>query len=475
MYLTYRWTMSNERQFSFNRVTLYLIYLFALLPLQGVGDVIRIPNSVASDALPLVDIDIEGMGFAPVEQHQPLWLTVCVVVYLSGVVCTTLRFLFGLVKIAGIIRKGKVAAHVGNFTIIVSPDEKIAPFSCVKYIVVSETDYSADDGSVITHELTHLRARHWVDLVLSNLVAILQWYNPAAWLMIEEFKTIHEYQADDSVIRSGIDIKNYQYMLIEKAVGERLPSPANSLNHSKLKKRITMMYKSKPRALRRVASLATIPALFAGIALVNSPAVASVLSDADNASLFSKAIASEDVAERPAVSDGKVTNYLTDKETIVAEDHDSPLLASAESKPEMAAPSAPSAPDKPAQPASTQEKKKDEVYVAVEQMAEFPGGQSELMKFLFMNVRYPENEKKNKVQGRVIVKFVISKDGKVTDPQVIRGVDPALDAEAIRLVKAMPDWIPGKIDGKPVDSYFNLPITFKIQEDVPADSISVKN
>lgn len=236
-----------------------------------------------------------------------------------------------------------------------------------------------------------------------------------------------------------------------------------------------MMYKSKPRALRRVASLATIPALFAGIALVNSPAVASVLSDADNASLFSKAIASEDVAERPAVSDGKVTNYLTDKETIVAEDHDSPLLASAESKPEMAAPSAPSAPDKPAQPASTQEKKKDEVYVAVEQMAEFPGGQSELMKFLFMNVRYPENEKKNKVQGRVIVKFVISKDGKVTDPQVIRGVDPALDAEAIRLVKAMPDWIPGKIDGKPVDSYFNLPITFKIQEDVPADSISVKN
>ncbi len=83
--------------------------------------------------------------------------------------------------------------------------------------------------------------------------------------MIEEMKNVHEYQADNAVINSGADMRKYQYLLIEKAVGKRFPSPANSLNHSNLKKRVTMMYKSKPSAMRRLAGIAVIPAAAAAL------------------------------------------------------------------------------------------------------------------------------------------------------------------------------------------------------------------
>ncbi len=254
--------------------------------------------------------------------------------------------------------------------------------------------------------------------------------------MIEESKTVHEYQADDSVIRSGADITQYQYLLIEKAVGERLPSPANSLNHSKLKKRMTMMYKTKPRTLRRVASLATIPALLAGVAIVNSSAVASVISETENATMF------DNVAD-------KVTNFSADSEMIVAENASKSTSASV---------------------SAASSKEEEKVYTVVDKAAEYPGGMNALMTFLASNIRYPENAQKNNVQGRVVVRFVVGKDGKISDAKVMKGVDPELDAEAVKVIMNMPKWEPGEAGGKPVASYFNLPVSFKLHDMTPNDS-----
>ena len=110
-----------------------------------------------------------------------------------------------------------------------------------------------------------------------------------------------------------------------------------------------------------------------------------------------------------------------------------------------------------------EEKKEEEIFVAVEQPAEFPGGQAALMKWLSQNIRYPEAAQQNDIQGRVIVKFVVEKDGSIGQASIVKGVDKDLDREALRVVKKMPKWQPGKNNGVAVRSYFNLPVTFKLQ------------
>ena len=107
--------------------------------------------------------------------------------------------------------------------------------------------------------------------------------------------------------------------------------------------------------------------------------------------------------------------------------------------------------------------KEEEIFVAVEQQAEFPGGQAALMKWLSQNIRYPEAAQQNDIQGRVVVKFVVEKDGSIGHAEIVRGVDKDLDREALRVVNKMPKWQPGKNNGVAVRSYFNLPVTFKLQ------------
>lgn len=105
----------------------------------------------------------------------------------------------------------------------------------------------------------------------------------------------------------------------------------------------------------------------------------------------------------------------------------------------------------------------EKIFVAVEQPAEFPGGQAAMMKWLSNNIRYPESAQQNGISGRVVVKFVVEKDGSIGSPQIVKGVDRDLDQEALRVVKRMPKWQPGKNNGQPVRSYFNLPVTFRLQ------------
>lgn len=488
LYLAYRLTMSNERQFTLNRVTLYLIYIVSFLSVAGYDWIGRLSRSAAPVAATVIDIDLAGISSGVVEESQPLWLSIVLAVYAFGICVAAARFLWSLAKIAGIIRKGKVVADYEGYRLIVVADNKVAPFSCMGYMVISEKDYNSGKESIITHELTHLHGHHWIDLMIANVIAIFQWFNPAAWLMIEEFKTVHEYEADDSVIRSGADITQYQYLLIEKAVGERLPSPANSLNHSKLKKRVTMMYKSKPRTMRRMASLAILPALLAGVAIVNSSAVASVISDTENASMFPQelAVVNAPVAVETAIVDDsadKVTNFSADSEISAVENESvapmatpapDPMPVTVESTVEVTSASVAAPVAAAPVEAYAAAPEKEEVYVAVDKNAEYPGGQMELMNFLMRNVRYPENAQKNNIQGRVVVRFVVGKDGKISDVKVVKGVDPELDAESVRVLSTMPDWIPAECNGKPVASYFNLPVSFKLHDFTPNDSTANK-
>lgn len=346
-------------------------------------------------------------------------------------------------------------------------------------MVVGDKKDTEECRAVIVHELRHLSARHSMDLIIAQIYAIAVWYNPVSWLMIDELKTVHEYEADEAVIDSGVNLKEYQMLLIKKAVGARLPSLANSLNHSKLQKRITMMYQSKSKMAGKFSSLALVPALAIGMAVVSIPAVASLISDASEASLVDPI---GKITKNSADSEMSATGTLRNVSPIVkGSDTKTMSLSETVSEP-VKAEDSPSSVEtisleaKSAAVASVAEENKkekedkDEVYVAVEKQAEFPGGIAAMMEWLGNNIRYPEDAYKADMQGRVIVKFVVNKDGSISDASILKSVSPSLDQEAVRVVMAMPKWAPAENNGKKVASYFHLPVVFKLSNPEPADT-----
>ena len=349
---------------------------------------------------------------------------------------------------------------------MIADDAALSPFSWRKYVVVGDPQDADEHSAVMVHELRHLAAGHSTDIFIAQLYAILVWYNPVSWLMIDELKTVHEYEADEAVIDSGANLKEYQMLLIKKTAGARLPSLANSLNHSKLQKRVTMMYQSKSKLAGKFSTLALLPALAIGMAVVSIPAVASVISDASEATLVEsnhKVSKNSDNTEMTAVSAVPVADAVSSGETETSERMD----ANTEIPDPVVSENAVEDPVEAELPA---EKGPGEVYVAVEKQAEFPGGIQALMQWLSMNVRYPEDAMKNDAQGRVIVKFVVNPDGSISDPTVLKSVEPSLDQEAVRVVMAMPKWEAAENHGQKVASYFNLPISFKLTPSEPKDS-----
>lgn len=226
-----------------------------------------------------------------------------------------------------------------------------------------------------------------------------------------------------------------------------------------------MMYQSKSKLAGKFSSLTLLPALAIGMAVVSIPAVASVISDASEATLVEsshKVSKNSDNAETAAVSGVPVSDAMASSETVASESMDAIS--------EMDEPVSENASEDPVEAELPSDKERGEVYVAVEKQAEFPGGIQALMQWLSMNVRYPEDAMKNDAQGRVIVKFVVNPDGSISDPTVLKSVEPSLDQEAIRVVMAMPKWEAAENNGQKVASYFNLPIAFKLSAPEPKDS-----
>lgn len=466
MYLPYKLLLAGERQHRFNRAVIICMYLVAVtVPLLP-----RISFPVGGTASEAATTAVGNITIGPLTGgilavHAPLWTRVVLWIYIVGVAVTLLKFLWSYLRLMHIIRQGYMEKREG-YTLVIADDAALSPFSWRKYVVVGDPQDADEHSAVMVHELRHLSAGHSIDIFIARLYAILVWYNPVSWLMIDELKTVHEYEADEAVIDSGANLKEYQMLLIKKTAGARLPSLANSLNHSKLQKRVTMMYQSKSKLAGKFSSLTLLPALAIGMAVVSIPAVASVISDASEATLVEsshKVSKNSDNAEMTAVLAAPVADALSSGGTETSERMD----ANAE-MPEPVV--SDKASEDPVEAELPSEKERGEVYVAVEKQAEFPGGIQALMQWLSMNVRYPEDAMKNDAQGRVIVKFVVNPDGSISDPTVLKSVEPSLDQEAIRVVMAMPKWEAAENNGQKVASYFNLPIAFKLSAPEPKDS-----
>ena len=427
LYLPYKWLLSAEKMPWQNRLTLLSVYLLALVAVPVAG------MAGSGSAQALADVDVTGLvpggvvAAADGSQGLSLW-NVLLGVYVCGIAV----LLFWGVAIAMRLRSvlaATVPADVDGTEVLVSGDRALAPFSIGDRIVVSVEDMESPClPLVVAHERIHVRFCHWADLALGYAVCLVQWYSPVSWLMLREVRAVHEYQADAGAIGSGANIKDYQMLLIKKAVGYRFQSFANSLNHSNLKTRITMMYSKKPTGLRRLTPLVLVPALVAAVYVTATPAVASVIRNAESTALT-------DDKSNKNQSSGQTTG---DKIEVVAYEG---TIEYASSKPE------------------------GKVYDEPETSPQYPGGIEAMMKKLSEVLKYPEEAMNENRQGRVVVRFIVDRTGKVCDPTIAQSVSPDLDRAAIDAVMQLDNFTPGTVEGKPVNVYFALPVMFSLREE----------
>ena len=241
--LFYRFLLKKETFHRFNRVVLVgTAALSFILPLCIIT--IRKPMEMVPPAAePGLLQELAEMELVPAAQG-PWWPVALSILFWAGVVFVLARVLVSILSIVRIISQGEQVCEEDGCKIIVTSRD-IDPFSWMKYIVLSRKDWDGDHSPVIAHEKAHIAYGHSVEVLLVDVLSAFQWFNPAVWMLRSDLQELHEYEADDAVLRSGANIKEYQYLLIRKAVSKSGYSVANSFNHSILKNRITMMSKSK--------------------------------------------------------------------------------------------------------------------------------------------------------------------------------------------------------------------------------------
>ena len=357
------------------------------------------------------EVNVSVNATATQSAKLPSLMVIGMYIYYIGVITLTLRFLTQLLSIFRIRRTGTTTLLNGQRIISIPTD--VSPFSFFGWIFLHLPNIQKDNQQeIMMHEQTHVRQWHSVDVVLSELLCIICWFNPFMWLLKGEIRLNLEYLADNKVSETIHNNKQYQYHLLGLAHTKQQIGLYNNFNVSHLKKRIIMMNKKRTRMTGRIKY-----ALFAPLAIA--------LLLASNISCISNEKKNEQ-AEVPAVQQ--------------AEAPTSPV----ETTP------------------MNNEATVEEVFTMVEEMPEYPGGMAAAMKWIANELKYPAIAQENGVQGRVTVRFIINKDGSVSDAIVAKGVDPHLDKEALRVISKMPNWKPGKQRGQAVRVSYNLPVRFKL-------------
>ena len=424
-YLGYRLLLSRDTFLRFNRFALLSGFgLAALLPLVRVGVEGVSPLGPALEEWGRIAAPVEPAATAsPAVSCYSIGLAI----YLMGVLFFIARFLWGVVSLIRLIRAGR-RERLADGSWLVLHRLPLAPFSWLCYIFLAEKDLLSKPELILAHEQAHIRMRHTWDLLFTELFLWLQWFNPAAWLLRQELQAVHEFEADAAVLGMGYDSKEYKLLLIEKAVGSSRYTLANSFNHSSLINRITMMQKRKSNPWARMKYAFVLPVAATAMAAFARPEI------------------SRQMAE---ISSAKITDLSRMVQTTAAERTRPEAIDTTTSAREVMVTGYAQFTD-------------NKVYESVEVMPEFPGGQAELLKFVAKSIKYPTEAQRRGAQGRVIVKFVVETNGSISNIHVVKGIDPLLDAEAIRVCTTMPTWAPARQEGKAVRCYYTIPVTFRL-------------
>ena len=428
-YLFFRLLLSKETFHRFNRMALLGVLFFSLLiPCIEVTTrhQVEVQQAVLSieQLLLMAELEATPANVGAVQETPTIsWVQIVLLVYLAGILFLVCRNIYSLICLFRLVHSGKHEKLEKGVTLVVH-NQEIAPFSWMKYIVISRKDLEENGREILIHEMAHIHHRHLVDLLVADICIFFQWFNPGAWLLKQELQNVHEYEADETVINEGVNAKEYQLLLIKKAVGTRLYSMANSFNHSKLKKRITMMLKEKSNPWARLKYLYILPVAAIAVTAFARPEISEKMEEIS-------AVKVNDLAE---IVQEKV---LQDTVKVSKDEKKDALVVTG---------------------VKSKEEEEIVIFEVVEQMPEYPGGMSALQKYL--SEKIAGSPMKGKAGGRVMVGFTVAETGKIKDVRVLQSDEASLNQEAERIVSEMPDWIPGKQRGRPVPVKYTVPIRF---------------
>ena len=525
-YLFYRLLLSRDRLHRLNRMVLLATAVASFVLPCCVFTfhhtvVLTTPDTSIAVGRPMASI---------IEPSQPWWQTGAIVVFFLGVFIVVGRTVWSVAQVVRLIMHSERHPQDDGIVIAVT-DKKVAPFSWMRYIVLNASDFELQDLAIMAHERGHIRYRHSLDVLLVDTLTALQWFNPAIWMLRQDLRAIHEYEADAAVLSQGINMRQYLYLLIQKAAVNGGYSIANGITHSTLKNRINMMLNNKKsNGMSWLKLLALLPIMGTFLAL-NAETVTDYVYQQPQKKIVKKGRKSGkvnvsgktiEVKADTAVSTapitikimddmkGNVANPLVvidgkhstmeevqklDPQIIdhidVLKDKASRELYGEEGKNGVIIITTKNAAREPVnykatatwQPSSTAtsddivssevdietETNDSEAFDVVEKMPEYPGGIEGMMKFLQENIHYPETASKAGIQGRVLINFIVESDGRISNIHVVRKVNDDLDAEAVRVVGAMPKWTPGMQKGKAVRVKYTLPISFRLNKPTPQE------
>lgn len=406
--------MRKTTFFTFNRFSLMAGSLLCLaLPLihwdfSGTA----VSNVIPTLPLPQAVVSAEG-GTLNAADKGISWLGVVSGIYFLGAFVVLIMNILSVIQTSRMIASGEHIQKDGFKVTIV--DAPVASFSFLGHIVINREDFTATPV-ILTHEMSHVRKHHSVDVLLFSVVTVLHWFNPLVWLARAELKMLHEYEADESVINQGVNAADYQLLLVKKAVGEHRFRLANGFNHTKLSNRITMMMSEKTNGWIRLSYVACVPLLACMLCFCTSNKQTPEMTERTEDALDAEP---QDINEVVAIG-------FTDSTT--AEEDEPVPFRSAEVKPM------------------------------------FQGGDANnFSKWINERLIYPQDAKDAGKQGRVVLQFTVNKVGRMENIRVLRGCYQSLDEEALRVVKASPEWKPGMMDGKAVSVTYTFPIVFKLR------------
>ena len=577
-YLFYWLLMRKSTHFGLNRLTLATSLLASLmLPLINID----LTPEVVATSIPVISIDLTTI-VQTVSKPEPVWgiREIVLLIYFTGLTITLFRLIYQSFYIH-VIAKMSRSITKGKHTIVLV-EKEITPFAYFSkiFIPASKMEESSFE-SILAHEKSHLSQYHFVDLFLIEIVTIVQWFNPIVWLYERSLKEVHEYMADDEVLKQGVSKGNYQALLVNQALGGPVFTISHQFNQSLILKRIIMMTKMKTPQLAKLKVLLFIP-LTAVLLMAFSnpePLLKPVLDkaesikqqitdgklipdfaspntlDKEKGTITIKGKVVEGSASKPLegvniivrgtttgttsdtkgdfeikaettkmelvfsyvgyatvvkefTTSGKTDIRMTksafiidevtvkypgenqntaikpypyvlvdgipgDEETVKAMDpntiesvsvfKDEKAIAAYGEKGKngvIVIVMKKEKPTKEENAAENQQDNKSAIYMVVEEMPKFPGGENEQIKFFANNLKVPEEGIKNGIEGTVYVSFVVKEDGSIADAKVLRGLGKSYDEEVLRVINLMPKWIPGTQNGKHVAVQLNLPVKF---------------
>ena len=460
-FLVYSLMLSRDTSYGRNRVFILLSLASAMiLPYFTLQLIKPMDIQFFGKLLSEVFISASGNGTDTITTGPPISSTLQAVysIYIIGVVVSLFKLLAELLNLLFlIVRQKKEGSRIIRFH-----GFNTAGFSAMGHIFINARLNPEEAGEIIRHEQNHLKQNHFLDIIYIETIKAFQWFNPVIYLFNKALRAIHEYQADQECLSSGVPMVNYQSLLLSQVFKSGAFNLTNSFsNPSLIKKRMIMMTKKRTSAMASIKLLIVVPV--AGFVFLAVSAYKDVPDTID------KQIIPVTFPEISSITIPTETSKIPSEPAKLSSRSTTPKESVKKSEPAPPPPPPPvqtsreSTTDVSAVNEETTEKSDIAPFVVVEEMPMFPGGDLELLKFIGENTVYPESAKTNNIQGRVIVRFCVTAKGGVSLISVLKGVSPELDAEAIRVVQTLPSFKPGIQGGEAVPVWYMVPITFTLK------------